>query len=328
MSSPPLSRGAARAVALGAICGALLTLIACHTEPDGERLLEPLEAPARALPGERGAFGVERHTRELRVRIDQRLQSDLFVPLDARGERVAGPVAVIVQGGLVPARRYQWIATHLASRGFVVILPEHALELAFFEQGNGVAALEALRQDAELGPLLRRSPRGAVLGHSLGGVVASRAFYEHPEHFARLVLMASTPAPAADFASRRTPHDARDVVISIASAEDGRIAPDAITRGAETLAAAGLPTYGLLIEGMIHMQWTSDYTAEEEENDGQKTISDEEAFARARYTLDVALDPILSPEATDSLSTSDSWPEGITPLPGHDEAQVLAGGAP
>ncbi len=287
----------------------ILLQLGCHTEPAQEVILEATDL--ENTPGMRGSLGVERVTRTYRVRVDDRLQTHLYLPVDASGIRQKGPVAVVVQGGAVEARRYEWLARHLSSKGYVTVLAEHASNLSFFEEGNSVAALEAITHDPEFEELVSNK-RGVVLGHSLGGVTASTLWLDHPTRFSTLVLMASEAKSWDDFSKRRTPADKKDqdLALVIASSEDGRIESQRIFDNTRAIADAGTAMASISIQGMIHMQWTTDVTPEELEDDGTPTITDELARQRALVMIDLALE-----QGVDAVNEPDAqWPEDVLRL--------------
>jgi alpha-beta hydrolase superfamily lysophospholipase len=177
----------------------LAWLAGCAGETSIVAMPDPSAPSARASLGERGPFGVLRVPRRVRARVDAAIDVTVLVPLEASGATTRRrPVAVLVHGGLVSPERYEWLAVHLAMRGFVVLVPAHALDLAFFEQENAIAALRVLRaRPREPGDPLEGTmddEPAAILGHSLGGVVAASLWDEHPEELDELVLFASFPA--------------------------------------------------------------------------------------------------------------------------------------
>jgi pimeloyl-ACP methyl ester carboxylesterase len=265
---------------------------------------------ARASLGERGPYGVLRVPRRVRVRVDATLDVTVLVPLEAAGTTArTRPVAVLVHGGLVSPDRYEWIGVHLATRGFVVLVPSHALDLAFFEQENALAALRVLRERSRAGgdPLegtMDDAP-AAILGHSLGGVVASSLWDEHPEDFDELVLFASFPASS----TLRTRRGGR--ALSIHGAADARVTLAQASDGVRALATSGRPATLAVIDGMNHMQIADRVTASEAEAAGTATIDESSARARLRWLVDALLWPRVG-GAADALDDDAEWPDGVT----------------
>lgn len=254
---------------------------------------------------------MERVSRDYRVRVDDRISADIFLPIDAQGERQQGAISAVLQGGLVEASRYEWLAIHLASRGHVVVLSEHIGQLTFFEEGNTMAVIELIRADEEFAPLIS-SERGSVFGHSLGGTTAATLWFRRPEVFSSLFLLASEPKQWHDFTTRGVVVDAKqDLAVTIESSEDGRLSSDRALSGLDALEeTAGASAIGLSIQGMIHMHWATEATAEELENDGTPGITEDEARRRALIMIDLAFDG-----GADAInSPSEAWPEGVLPL--------------
>lgn len=104
------------------------------------------------------------------------LRVRVLFPAQSDGRPRSGPFpsVVFVQGGFVPTQRYAWQGEALAQQGWVVAMPEHPLELAFFSIENGAVARELLAAPPSKSLLegLVDPKRIAVAGHSLGGVVA------------------------------------------------------------------------------------------------------------------------------------------------------------
>ena len=109
------------------------------------------------------------------------------------------PGIVFIPGGLVQRDRYVWLARHLGSRGFAVVIPEYTAWLAFFEPGIAAAALDHL--EVRLGERLGNT---AMMGHSLGGVMAVKGLMAD-ERLDALVLLASQADEADAIADENRP---------------------------------------------------------------------------------------------------------------------------
>lgn len=275
----------------------LLALAAC-----GPLELEPvLDADPRFVdaPGARGPFGVA--VGEL----DAPAAARVFVPVGEPAH--PRPIAMVFQGGLVDVERYDWLGQHLASKGYVTALPRHVGDLAFFQPGAWRRVHDELqrRADEDAGALagfLDDRP-GVALGHSLGGVVAAKAWLGDPERLRTLVLLASQPDPADDAAART---DGR--VLSITGELDLRITPDEVATSAAALAA---PTTIAVVDGMNHFQWTEHATAGELATDGEARTTDESARSRALVLVDDALRE-LEGDAPLVLDDVAAWPYGVS----------------
>jgi len=194
---------------------------------------------------------VARATFEVRLRHTDLRQVTVLFPADTAGAPVGAmrPAVVLVQGGLVKAARYQWLAERLAQAGYVVALPEHLLDLAFFEPDNGHAA-QALLAHPEPGSLLEGlvdPERIAVGGHSLGGVVAVKLALAGG--FRALFLEASFP----DSADREALPTMEVASLSLAGLNDCNAKLDQVTAGATLLPS---PTALVVLDGVTHFQFT------------------------------------------------------------------------
>ncbi len=135
-------------------------------------------------------------TRALQVEDPRRrltFPAQLWVPPGGDEARLVA----ISHGGGGSHQLYSTVARQLASRGFAVVLPEHPGDNRRDNSLRGtlrnledrprhlVLAMDAVRDDAEVGPRLRRG-WAAVVGHSMGGytalaVAGGRAFSEQRE---------------------------------------------------------------------------------------------------------------------------------------------------
>jgi predicted dienelactone hydrolase len=287
---------------------AALSTTACAPAPVS--LLEPDRARA-GVPGADGPFGALWLSRTFRVRGDRAVDADVVAPTEDGVDTARGPFfpVLLVQGGSVPVERYHWLAAHLASRGAIVVAPHHALDLAFFSQGDGLDGLAALRRAAAdedddfLGGRVADEPALAI-GHSLGGVVASNAFAGDERGVTHLALLAAVPNPGIDV-SRRSGR-----VLAVAGASDGLITPAEIVEGARAFRA---PKTVAVVEGLTHFQLTDDPTEENLEREGTTSpLPVAEARARALFLVDALFaDLQREPEGTRLLDDPATWPAGV-----------------
>jgi hypothetical protein len=113
---------------------------------------------------------------------------------------------IIYPGGRVDARAYATVAHQIAENGFLVVIVPMPLNLAIT---NANAATEVMAAYPQV-------ERWAIGGHSLGGAMAARYVYTHPEIVEGLVLWAAYPAESDDLTARE------DLVVSsIYGTEDG-----------------------------------------------------------------------------------------------------------
>lgn len=136
---------------------------------------------------------------EVRARSTDLLPIDVYFPANADGSARGQnrPALVLIQGGLVEAEQYGWLAERLAEAGFVVALPHHETRLAILSLDDGLYARTLLIAPPEGSVIdgLVDAQFIAVGGHSLGGVVATKLALREGL-FSALVLLASLPDPA------------------------------------------------------------------------------------------------------------------------------------
>jgi hypothetical protein len=99
---------------------------------------------------------------------------------------------VLYPGGRVDARSYAPAARAIAAEGYLVIIVPMPLNLAVFAPDAAVDVFCAF-PDVD---------SWAVGGHSLGGAMAARFAYGHPEQVKGLVLWASYPDASNDLSNR------------------------------------------------------------------------------------------------------------------------------
>ncbi len=176
----------------------------------------------------------------------------VFFPADEHGAPTQHslPGLVFVQGGLVDTSRYAWQALALAHQGYVVAVPEHPLELAFFAIDQGRVARELLVNPAPSSLLasLVDPARLAVAGHSLGGVVAMKLALEGG--FRAVVLEASFPDTADSAQLPGFSHPS----LSLAGSSDCSAKLENVRTGWNTLPS---PTALLVVPGMTHYEFTN-----------------------------------------------------------------------
>jgi len=289
---------------------AVLLLVACA--PERTRLLDPDDTRTMTL-GQDGPFGVELVVRSVRIRVDETVDVDVMLPLDPEGEALANaPVVLFVQGGLVGRARYRWIGRHMASRGFAFVSPAHAFDIAFFQQGNALDVLASVRasshrsQDALAGTL--SDGPVAIIGHSLGGVVAATAWGGAPSTVSHLALLGSYPQESS-FGQHP---GAR--ALSLLGTEDGRTSRDNATAGVRALETSGAPVTYALVEGMTHMQFADEVSTSEAADDGTPMVETAVARARLQVLLDALLESFAGREGS-LLDAPSAWPLGLTPGP-------------
>ena len=155
-----------------------------------------------------------------------------------------GPVQpcglVFYPGGLVDERAYAPALQPIAAAGYTVVAPAMPLGLAVLAPNRASTVMEAHPEIA----------RWAVGGHSLGGAMAARYAYTHPEGAADgLALWAAFPAENNSLAGRNDLTAA-----SIYGTLDGLATVEEIRQSATRLPAA---TAFVAVEGGNHAQFGS-----------------------------------------------------------------------
>ncbi|MFQ3565372.1 MAG: alpha/beta hydrolase [Aggregatilineales bacterium] len=165
---------------------------------------------------------------------------------------------IFYPGGLVEPRSYAPFAAAIAAEGFPVFLVPMPLNLAVFDFERAGQVIAA-HPEIEL---------WAIGGHSLGGAMAARYAFNHPEVIRGLALWAAYPEEGADLSMR---NDLQ--VVSIFASEDGLATLDKIE---ESRALLPPMTEFVLIDGGNHagFGWYG-----EQDGDGVAAISREEQQA-------------------------------------------------
>jgi pimeloyl-ACP methyl ester carboxylesterase len=257
----------------------VFTLTACVAKPSAPAQRLPEDAGRTGVSGSNGPYQVVQVSWEAVVRIDETIRIDATYPIPR--DETPLPVILFIQGGAVEVSRYQWLYDHLASRGYTVVVPHHALNLAVFETDNARFALDSA---TKLG-LVPDGVKVAIMGHSLGGVIAASLF-EDPR-YAALAFLASYPAEG-DVRQRSRP------VLSIGGTSDERSTPASVKLG---LLKYGAPRALTFVDGLNHYAWVDDATPSELLTDGPLIGSLAAVRADTLLRLDAWLDAVLRDDA-------------------------------
>lgn len=279
--APSLSALVALAVLSPACAGP--SEIVVDLQPDPDRT---------GLDGADGPYGVAHATFSAQARVTDVVDYEVAWPALATGDfdEGAGPCEVVgfIHGGLVEADRYRWLVTHLASRGYCVLSADHDLDLAIFESDNTSRALDdaLARSEAGRGPLAGAlGARAVVMGHSLGGVVASFRWVADPR-FEGVGILAS-------WAAEGTPVEAQAgrPSLSLIGSEDR--SGEATQEASEQYARFEEPRFFGVIEGMNHYDWADGPSDDNLLSDGVPTRPREESRRDAQRVIDAWLDAWL-----------------------------------
>ena len=247
-------------------------------------------APQR---GEVVEAGVARAQFEVRARGTDLIRTTALFPADdvgaPRGEGLPG--VVFVQGGFVSTTRYEWQAIALAKAGYVVVLPEHPLNLAFFAIDSGASARELLLRPPAGSVLdgLVDPGRLAVIGHSLGSGVAVKLALQGG--FGAVVMEAGFP----DSADTNQLTTFGKPSLSLAGSLDCSARLEAVTKGWGNFPQA---TALSVLEGVTHYQFT-DAEAEDRKSGCLPGVELAVAHARIAESLVVFLSAALADGTVD-----------------------------
>ncbi len=244
-----------------------------------------LAAPTSGKPV---SEGVSRAEFEARTNGTDLVKMTVLFPSTAAGSpRGASlPGVVFIQGGFVATKRYEWQAEALARAGYVVVLPENQLELAFFSIDYGQAA-RGLLVSPPRGSLLEDlvdPSRIAVAGHSLGSVVALKLALGGG--FAAVVLEAGFPDGADTSAAMSFTKPS----LSLAGELDCSAQLGKVRAGWNTL---GAPTALTVLEGVTHYQFT-DADTEDRKRGCAPAVELNDAHERIEQAVVTFLDAAMS----------------------------------
>jgi dienelactone hydrolase len=184
-----------------------------------------------------------------------------FVPAEP-----AGTGLVLYPGARVDPASYAVAARHIAQAGYLVVVPEVTLNLAFLDRDAADGVMEDFPE----------VDRWVVGGHSLGGAMAADYAGDHGEEVAGLVLWAAYPGEDEDLSSL-------DVeVASVFGTRDGVTTPEEIDDSRDRLPA---DTNFVAIDGGNHAQF-GDYGPQDGDNPATVSSEEQQSLA-ARATLEV-----------------------------------------
>jgi len=143
---------------------------------------------------------------------------------------------IFYPGGRVDPRAYAPAARVIAANGYLVVIVPMPLNLAILSPDQALKVIDAFPQ----------VDRWAVGGHSLGGAMASRFVYQHPDAVKGLLLWASYPAASDDLS------DLDLAVISIYGTLDGLASEEEVVDSRDLLPA---DTRWVAVEGGNHAQF-------------------------------------------------------------------------
>ncbi|HSN94808.1 MAG TPA: alpha/beta hydrolase [Anaerolineaceae bacterium] len=190
------------------------------------------------------------------------LQSDSLVSVETiNGWTVFRPTDnssqtgfIFYPGGRVDYRSYAPILKSVAQKGFLVVLVPMPLSMAFFAPDKADPVFAAFPE----------IQHWALGGHSLGGAMAARYVYSHPDRDLALALWGSYPADSDSLADRDI------LALSVYGSEDGSV--DKIEASNSLLPSI---TTWLRIEGGNHAQF-GDYGLQP--GDGKANINPQEQW--------------------------------------------------
>ena len=280
-----------------------LLLAGCASPGEVELMLDP-DPSATGEDGQRGPHGAARATYRTQGRVSDAIEFEATWPATDTGELAGGPFPVVlsIHGGFVGPERYRWLAEHMATRGYVVLAPEHTLGLAIVESDNASYALDEIeeRNDEPNDPLFGAIVVGepvACTGHSLGGTVSAMRWVAD-DRIGALGIWASYPPDDTDVESM-----AGAPALLLTGSED-RIPTQEFLDRWERFPE---PTWKGVVEGMNHYDWTDDASDADLAKDGTSLRPLEETRPDAWRVIDSWLDATLlgDAEALDRLDTED-----------------------
>lgn len=272
---------------------------ACQAVPtDPGTLLRLPDTERDGAEGNDGARGAAWVEFTGQARITERLLVQVVYPARADGtlDRAGAPYpsVVFVQGAGVGRERYHWLALHLATRGYVVLLPQHLFALSILDTDNAILSLAAAREVVtEAGTLhgaIAPTAPAVVMGHDVGGLIAARQWRERTD-FLGVALLAAYPQSGDMLSARAT-----GSVLAITGTAD-TLSPPARVRDAWLAIGPTrdplTPRAFAVVEALNHYAWTDSPEDNERANDGPRPDDARGVRANALAVLDAWLDATL-----------------------------------
>jgi dienelactone hydrolase len=304
-----------RALALAAV----LLAVSCTRFPEGpgELLAQP-DRERDGVDGTDGPFGAAWVTLTGQARVTERIPVQVVFPARADGtldpSQAPYPVVVFLQGGGVARDRYHWLALHLATRGYVVLLPEHLFDLPILDTDNARLALQVMREatgaEGTLRGAIAPSAPATLLGHALGGLVATRQWVGHRD-FSGLGLLAAYPA-TGDTVNSRT----AEALLAVTGSADTLSPPARVRAGYQRFArGSGGITAFAVVEGLNHYGWTDAPEEDERASDGPRPMDLRLVRQHMLSVLDAWLDAAARDDAAARLRFGAMRFQGVTVTP-------------
>jgi hypothetical protein len=161
------------------------------------------------------------------------LKNDAGQYLDIQPAGEAKTLFIFYPGGLVRPQAYDWLGVALAPIGVRTVIPVFTADLAVTAPNRATQLLEKLSS----------YDRVVVGGHSLGGAMAARYVFNHPDTVNGLVLMGAFSAEGDNLSSFTTP------TLVLAAEHDGLATLEEVEAG---LTRLPINTTLEIIEGSVH----------------------------------------------------------------------------
>lgn len=143
---------------------------------------------------------------------------------------------IFYPGGRIDPRGYASLMQEIASKGYLIVVPEMPLNMAPFD-ANIADDIQASHPEIK---------HWVIGGHSVGGTIAAQYASKHPETIDGLVIWASYPANNADLSERSLP------VTLIYGSLDPRVNAESVAKRQSLLPPS---THYIQIEGGDHHQF-------------------------------------------------------------------------